>query len=219
MVRLSSRRRHLKVMMKEKKVFWENGSLVGEGLWGKASTNTGVVICHPHPQMGGSMHNNVVETIRDVFAAHDHSTLRFNFRGVGGSTGRYDEGRGEKQDVLSACEFMKNQDIDKIILAGYSFGAWVCCCLLKDRPSGIGSVILISPPQTYFTFNWEGLEGAVALMICGDSDPFCDVDGLKVSAKQIHAALTILPATDHFFAGREVQLAESLEQYFTEKKA
>jgi len=218
-VRLSPRRRHLKIMQQEEKVFWKNGLLTGEGLWRKMAGDAGVVICHPHPLMGGSMHNNVVETIRDVFSSGHYSTLRFNFRGVGESTGRYDEGGGEKQDILSACEFIKSQGIKKITLAGYSFGAWVCSRLLKDKPSLIGFTILISPPQKYFDFDWVGLEDAVELMICGDCDPFCDIDDLRKKAEYVHSKLTILHATDHFYTGQEARLAEYLRQYIHEKKA
>lgn len=219
MVRMPSRRRHLNIMHQEEKVSWKNGLLAGYGLWGRHTGLSGVLICHPHPLMGGSMDNNVVETIRDVFSSGGYSTLRFNFRGVGESTGVYDEGRGEKQDILSACSFMKNKGVEKITLAGYSFGAWVCSRLLKDKPSMIASTILISPPQKYFDFDWNGLENSVELIICGDSDPFCDIDNLRVSADMIHSKLTILQETDHFYAGREVQLAEHLRRFMNEKKA
>ena len=203
----------------EEKVFWKNGLLTGEGLWCQVSGDAGVVISHPHPLMGGSMHNNVVETIRDAFLSCGYSTLRFNFRGVGESTGDYDEGRGEMQDILSACEFMKSRGIEKITLAGYSFGAWVCCGLLKSKPSIAASVILISPPQKYFEFDWNGLGNAVELMICGDCDSFCDVDDLRSRAEYIHAQLTVLRATDHFYFGQEDQLAKHLRAYIHEKKA
>ena len=216
---MSSCGQHLNVMIQEEKVFWKNGMLAGEGLWRKAAGDAGVVICHPHPLMGGSMHNNVVETIRDVFSSCGYSTLRFNFRGVGESTGRYDEGRGEKQDVVSACEFIKRQGVEKITLAGYSFGAWVCCRLLADKPSLIVSTILISPPQKYFDFDWDGMVNAVEWMICGDGDPFCDVDDLRKNAEYIHSELTVCQATDHFYAGQEPRLAEYLKQYIYEKKA
>ena len=216
---MSSYGRDLSAMFREEKVFWKNGKLTGEGLWSRKTGSAGVVICHPHPMMGGSMDNNVVEAVRDAFSSGNYSTLRFNFRGVGGSTGRYDEGRGEKQDILSACEFIRNQGVETIITAGYSFGAWVCCRLLKDKPSNIASVILISPPQKYFEFDWNGLDNAVELIICGDSDQFCDIDELRMNAENIHSKLTILPATDHFYAGKEDQLAEHLRQYIYEKKA
>lgn len=203
----------------EEKVFWKNGTLTGEGLWRKMAGDEGVVICHPHPQMGGSMHNNVVETVRDEFLSGGYSTLRFNFRGVGESTGLYDEGVGEKQDILSACAFMQSQGIEKIILAGYSFGAWVCCRLLKDKPSVAASVILISPPQKYFEFEWRGLENTVELMICGDGDMFCDAKDLRKNAEYIHAKLAILRGADHFYFGEEARLAEHLQKYIHEKKA
>lgn len=205
-------------MFQEEKVFWSNGSLTGEGLWHQAAGDTGAVICHPHPLMGGSMHNNVVETVRDEWIAAGHSTLRFNFRGVGKSTGHYDEGRGEKQDLLSACAFAKSRGVEKIFLVGYSFGAWICCRLLKDQPLIAMSVCLVSPPLQYFEFVWEGLENAVELMICGDQDMFCDVAALRKKAELISAKLTILPGADHFYFGQEARLAERLRRYICEKK-
>ena len=86
--------------MKEEKVYMKNDLLILKDCWHKASGEKGVVICHPHSLMGGSMYNNVVEAIQEAFAAENYSTLRFNFRGVGGSTGIYDEGRGEQEDIL-----------------------------------------------------------------------------------------------------------------------
>lgn len=206
-------------MFQEEKVFWPNGSLTGEGLWHQAAGDAGAVICHPHPLMGGSMHNNVVETVRDEMIAAGHSTLRFNFRGVGKSTGHYDEGRGEKQDLLSACAFAKSRGVEKIFLVGYSFGAWICCRLLKDQPLIAASVCLVSPPLQYFEFDWTGLENAVELMICGDQDMFCDVADLRKKAELICAKLTILRGVDHFYFGQEARLAVHLRRYICEKKA
>ena len=205
--------------MLEETVFWPNGSLTGEGLWHQASGDTGAVICHPHPQMGGSMHNNVVETVRDEMIAAGCSTLRFNFRGVGESTGHYDEGRGEKQDLLSACTFAKSRGVEKIFLVGYSFGAWICCRLLKDRPRVASFVLLISPPVRYFEFEWKGLENTVEHMICGDQDMFCDIAALKEKEELIGAKLTVLRGVDHFYFGQEDRLTEHLRRYISEKKA
>ncbi len=99
----------------EEKVFWNNGSLKIEGMLWRSSLENGVVICHPHPLMGGSMHNNVVEAIRDIFALHNYTTLRFNFRGAGNSTGSYDEGRGEQEDILiSPRTYEKEWDEESI---------------------------------------------------------------------------------------------------------
>lgn len=205
--------------MKEERVFWQNGLFMGEGLLFKNEGEGGAVICHPHPQMGGSMFNNVVETACAVFQEAGYSTLRFNFRGVGESGGSYDEGEGEKQDILSACQFMKSQGIKKIFLVGYSFGAWICCRLLQKQPSLADEVILISPPQKYFVFDWTGLENVINLIICGDSDLFADATDLRTQALRIFAKWVLLPATDHFYFGREEQLAQCLNRYIYEKKA
>lgn len=209
----------MNMMDREEKVFWKNGSLIIEGLWIDSGGDTGVVICHPHPQMGGSMHNNVVEIIRDVFAATKYSTLRFNFRGVGGSTGRFDEGRGEVQDVLSACDYLNRKGIKKIVLAGYSFGAWVCCRLLKDHPFAFDATILVSPPDKFSPFDWTGLDGRVDLIINGNLDPFCDTDNLRKQAEKIGSKHLILKSVDHFYGGGDTQLAEGVKKFISEKRS
>ncbi len=107
----------------------------------------GAVICHPHPQFGGSMHNNVVESIEEGFVLSGFSTLRFNFRGVGYSEGTYDEGNGEIRDVVAACTFMRNL-IDhegRLVLAGYSFGAWVASRAAGDI-QGLEDLFLVAYP-------------------------------------------------------------------------
>ena len=93
----------------------------------EGSGSGGAVVCHPHPLYGGSMDNNVVEAMVDGFHQAGFTTVRFNFRGVGGSTGRYDEGDGETKDVIYACRFLKDHlgNPARFVLAGYSFGAWV----------------------------------------------------------------------------------------------
>lgn len=207
------------MMQQEEKALWKNGLLESEGFFCQASGDHGIVICHPHPLMGGSMHNNVVETIQEVFASEGFSTLRFNFRGVGASTGYYDEGRGEKQDIVSACNYLKSRGVQEVTLAGYSFGAWICCRLCADRPSGGGPIILISPPNKYFEFNWNLHDKSVKLIICGDSDSFCDADFLRETAKHIQAEYVILRSTDHFYAGKETELAGYLRRFIREKKA
>lgn len=204
--------------IEEERVVWKNDTFLGEGLWHRSRGTCGVVICHPHPLMGGSMYNNVVETVSHVFSACDYSTLRFNFRGVGGSTGRYDEGRGEKQDILSACKYLKDQGVENIVLAGYSFGAWVACRLVAEK-NVFSSVLLISPPQKYFDFDWARLKNAVNLMICGTCDQFCDADDLREKAQSIHSELILLPGADHFYAGEEPLLSQHLRKYIHEKKA
>jgi alpha/beta superfamily hydrolase len=113
---------------------------------------------------------------------------------------------------------VKDQGVETIVLAGYSFGAWVCCRLLAER-NLFSSVILISPPQKYFDFNWAGLMNAVDLIICGEFDEFCDADEVKKKAQAIHSKFIILPHADHFYAGQEPLLSQQLLKYIHEKKA
>lgn len=82
------------------------------------------VVCHPHPLYGGTMHGKVVVTASHAFLDLGIPSLRFNFRGVGKSSGRYDNGRGETDDVRAAIDYAASMS-EKIIIAGHSFGAWV----------------------------------------------------------------------------------------------
>ena len=77
-----------------------------EGVLHEGAGSGGAVICHPHPLYGGSMRNDVVEAMQEGFSKAGFTTLRFNFRGVGSSTGRYDEGVGEIEDLVAACRFL-----------------------------------------------------------------------------------------------------------------
>jgi alpha/beta superfamily hydrolase len=197
----------------EEIVCWNNGLLKIEGLLRKSSGENGVVICHPHPLMGGSMYNNVVEAIREAFASQNYTTLRFNFRGVGNSTGNYDEGRGEQTDILSAHEFLKKKGIEKIFLAGYSFGAWVGSKVLEKFNQLFAASILVSPPLNYFDFSWDNLKNKIDLVVSGDRDQFCDTEVLRKQAKKINSLMEKVYDTDHFYSGKEKELIDILLKY------
>ena len=99
---------------------------------GAATPSAGVVICHPHPQYGGEMTNNVVMAVSSSIVAYGMAALRFNFRGVGRSGGAYDNGVGEQDDALAALEALATgvvgddlPDEMRVGLAGYSFGGGV----------------------------------------------------------------------------------------------
>jgi len=200
-------------LAQEEKVYWINGSLKVEGMLGKQPGENGVVICHPHPLMGGSMHNNVVEAIQEAFALQNFTTLRFNFRGAGNSTGNYDEGRGEQADILSAHEFLKKNGTKKIFLAGYSFGAWVGSKVLEQFNQLFVVSILISPPLNYFDFSWDDLKNKIDLVVSGDRDQFCDAEVLRKQAKKINCPMETICETDHFYSGKEKELINVLLKY------
>jgi alpha/beta superfamily hydrolase len=202
--------------MPEEKIYIKQGPLIIEGLLSKASGEKGVVICHPHSLMGGSMYNNVVEALQKAFAAENFSTLRFNFRGVGGSTGVYDEGRGEKEDIFFACEYLKKNGMTKLFFAGYSFGAWVGSKIIEGSKNPFAASICISPPINYFNFNWDNLNNKINLFICGDCDQFCSLDVLIQKAKKINSPVETIRGADHFYMGKEKELTRILREHIIE---
>lgn len=198
--------------MIEKPVYFSSGAIQIEGLYAANDGGNGVVISHPHPQMGGSMHNNVVEALVEVFFAGGFSTLRFNFRGVGRSEGTYDEGKGEQEDLLSAGKYLANEGKKKIVLAGYSFGAWITVRAMK-RCIDFSDVILVSPPIDFLGFDWSGLAGRIGLVVCGDRDQFCPVDSLKRLVDSLECRLELVRGADHFYFMKEKGLKEAIGAY------
>lgn len=203
--------------MTEEKIFIKNGPLVIESLLHKANADKAVVICHPHSQMGGSMYNNVVETLQEAFASENVTTLRFNFRGVGASTGFYDEGNGEQQDIIAVCEYLKEQGFSELVFAGYSFGSWVGSKIIEIEVAPFSFIIFVAPPVNYFDFQWNDLKDKIDLIICGDSDQFCSLNILKREAAKINAPLEIIRGADHFYMGKERELAKILKQHTLNK--
>jgi uncharacterized protein len=197
----------------EEKVFIQNGALVIESLLERAPGEKGVVLCHPHPLMGGSMYNNVVEAVREAFISEAISTLRFNVRGVGASTGSYDEGEGEQEDILAVCAYLRKLGLKELFFAGYSFGAWVGSKILEGKENPFQFRICISPPVEYFDFKWEHLKNKIDLLICGDEDQFCGMDSLMKKAQMIKSPVEIIRRADHFYGGKEKELIRALQKY------
>jgi alpha/beta superfamily hydrolase len=197
--------------MKEEEVLFPSGPLLLEGRYAPSESVRGVVVTHPHPLMGGSLENNVVETLLETFFHQGYATLRFNFRGVGRSGGRYDEGMGEQDDLLAAVDVLRQKGAREIVLAGYSFGAWVTVQSLRRLPSLRGSV-LVSPPIDLMDFNFSGLNGKIRLILTGDRDPYCGITRLLEMAGRIQAPVKLLPGADHFYSGREKELSAALAE-------
>jgi alpha/beta superfamily hydrolase len=198
--------------MIEKSVNFRTGAIQIEGLYTVQNGENGVVISHPHPQMGGSMNNNVLEALVEVFFENNFSTLRFNFRGVGRSEGIYDNGAGEQEDLFAAVTFLANEGKKKIVLAGYSFGAWITVRMLNRRRD-FSDVVLVSPPIDFLDFDWSGLTGRIGLMICGDRDQFCPLESLKRLADDIQCRLEIVRGADHFYFMKEQGLKDRIDAY------
>ena len=161
------------------------------------------VICHPHPQYGGSMHNNVVLGIETALADAGITTLRFNFRGVGRSGGAFDGGRGEQDDVRRAIDFLSaDSSTGPIHLAGYSFGAFVgLIAAINDER--IASLSAIAPPTAIGSFAFITDCKKPLLAVAGSQDEFCSISEIKPLVDKIHGRLEIIPGADHFFLNQE----------------
>ena len=133
------------------------------------------LICHPHPQFGGTMDNKVVQTLHKAFAELGFATMRFNFRGVGASEGVFDNGIGETEDAAAALVWARAQVGDSIALvaAGFSFGCFVQTQLLpRSQPK---MLVLIAPAVSRFAIPEVAKD---TIVIHGDEDdvvPLADV--------------------------------------------
>lgn len=177
------------------------------------------VICHPHPRYGGSMDNNVVLAARDALAAAGFGTLRFNFRGVGGSGGRHAEGLGEAEDLGPVFAALTEREPGEVHLAAYSFGAWVALRATTDGRVTPASLMLFSPPVDFMPFGGLRLPDCPCLVVVGDRDEFCGLGSLDDWLNgQDTAALTkvVLPGGDHFYGGPDLSLKSAITDFVTE---
>jgi alpha/beta superfamily hydrolase len=180
-----------------------NALLEGEIIEGAAP---GVVLCHPHPLFGGSMDSVVIGALFEALGRAGQAVLRFNFRGVGASTGQYAGGAGEVMDVLGAVEYLREAcDCATTAIAGYSFGAAVALKALKESaavrfvavalPTEMGTEIYGNPP----------VEVRVpSFLAAGDRDDICRLENVgRVAEFAGPPEIFKLPGCDHFFSSLE----------------
>ncbi len=183
-----------------------------------ASPVAGAVICHPHPLYGGTMDNNVVAAVAQALQETNHSTLRFNFRGVGQSGGSHGGGVDEVEDVRAAIAFARDNaggDSMTAVLAAYSFGSAVAAGAMPDDDS-VSHLILLAPPTSMFDFSIlldDGEERARHIIV-GERDQFCDLEVLQDVFDKLPEpkSMTIIPRADHFLFGRDRALIEAVQE-------
>jgi alpha/beta superfamily hydrolase len=180
----------------------------------------GAVVCHPHPQFGGDMYNNVVGALVKACLGSGVAALRFNFRGVGESTGAYGGGEAEKSDVIAALDYLRaRREIDgsKVALTGYSFGAMVALRVADGRED-LAAVVAVSTPTQHATL--DGLHlAAPALFVTGDRDEYCDHELLQEHREQLGGDVTVVvvPGVDHFWWGSDGRLIEAVSGFLREQ--
>jgi uncharacterized protein len=191
----------------EDKIGFLSGTLHIEGLLNQNRGGRGVVVAHPHPLYGGNMHDFVVESIANAFWDSGYSTLKFNFRGVGKSQGKFDNGIGEQSDLISAIHYLFGLGITEVDLAGYSFGTWVISRIEPDS-AHIGQVVFVSPPFGLMDFEASFLVKRLSLVATGNLDPFSPPDLVRKKLAQWNcsAKLEVIAGSDHFYGGYHVTL-------------
>jgi len=200
--------------MAEERIFLEVKELKIEALLENFAGEKGVVISHPHPLYGGSMHNNVVKAVAQAYREQGYSTLRFNFRGVGLSEGDYDNGHGEQKDVHAALRYLSELGKTRIDLAGYSFGSWVNA-LGVDAFAEAGRLIMVSPPVDFIDFSFLKYTPRIRLVICGTLD---EIAGHKKVEKMLplwnrEATYRVIEGADHFYMGCEDEIKKIIGEF------
>ena len=161
------------------------------------------VLCHPHPQYGGSMHSLVIGELFRELPAHGVTCLRFNFRGVEGSGGSWDEGRGERADVHAALDALAARVPAEraLVLAGWSFGADMA--LSTDDPR-VRAWLAIAPPLYYAADpDAVGRDPRPKHLVLAERDQVRAPDDLRAATSGWSATtVEVVPGADHFFVGR-----------------
>lgn len=178
------------------------------------------LLLHPHPLQGGTMNNRITYTMYQTFQRLGFSVMRFNFRGVGRSQGRYDGGMGEIGDAAAALDWMQavNPNSSGLWISGYSFGAFVGMQLLMRRPE-ISGWISVAPPANHYDFGFLAPCPCGGLLVHGDSDELVPepavrkmVDKLNTQ-KGVTIDYRIIPGADHVFAPHAGTIAGYIEDY------
>ena len=158
------------------------------------------VICHPHPVHGGTMDNKVVITLARAFLQIGWRTVRFNFRGAGGSEGAWDEGRGEIDDAMAVIDAEREAD-KPFMLAGFSFGAYVAAAAAtrlpdRDKPQ---RMVLVGPSTQK-----QAMDPVPAdtIVVHGEADEVVPLAATLDWARPQSLPIIVLPGVGHFFHGQ-----------------
>lgn len=166
------------------------------------------VICHPHPQHGGTLDNKVVQTLARAFTQLGYTALRFNFRGVGASAGGWSQGPGEVDDALAVVGAFRAPG-QALVLAGFSFGAYVAsqaAARLAADGAPAEKLVLVAPAASRFDM------AAVppgTQVIHGESDDVVPLAAVFDWARPQALPVTVIPGAGHFFHG-QLPLLKSL---------
>lgn len=165
-----------------------------------APTRGVAVVCHPHPQHGGTLDNKVAQTLARAFVQLGYTSVRFNFRGVGKSQGTWDEGRGEVDDALAVVQAHRIAGLP-LVMAGFSFGGYVASRAAATLAEGAPAerLVLVAPAVQNFEM---AAVPADTLVIHGELDDVVPLAAAFDWARPQALPVTVLPGAGHFFHGQ-----------------
>ena len=173
--------------------------------WQTTATPRGVpagvaVVCHPHPQHGGTLDNKVAQTLARAFVQLGWRSVRFNFRGVGASQGAWDDGVGEVDDALAVIEAHRDPAAP-LMLAGFSFGAYVASEAAVRLPETAKPqrLVLVGPSTER---QQMATVPADTLVIHGESDEVVPLSATLAWARPQNLPVIVFPGVGHFFHGQ-----------------
>jgi uncharacterized protein len=161
------------------------------------------VCCHPHPLYGGTMQNKVVHTLARAAQDQGVTSLRFNFRGVGASGGKYDDAVGETDDAIAVADWCRRElGADRLWALGFSFGSYVAFRLAAARDARL--LVTVAPPVQRFDFTQLQVPPCPWLVVQGDADEVVNHEAVLDWTRALEPApeVEILPGAEHFFHGR-----------------
>jgi alpha/beta superfamily hydrolase len=166
------------------------------------------IVCHPHPQQGGTLDNKVAQTLARAFVQLGYTAVRFNFRGVGGSEGEWDNGVGEIDDALAVIAAYRNPALP-LALAGFSFGGFVTAEAAQRLPEGSKAerLVLVGPSTKVQNVPKVPED---TLVIHGEADDVVPLSATLDWARPQALPVLVIPGVGHFFHGQLPLLRNSV---------
>ncbi|MDP1650501.1 MAG: alpha/beta fold hydrolase [Rubrivivax sp.] len=158
------------------------------------------VLCHPHPQHGGTMDNKIVQTLARTLVGLGYTSVRFNFRGIGASAGHWDHGSGEVDDALAVIQAHRAPG-QPLVVGGFSFGAYVASQAAARLPAGEAAERLVLVGPAVQTFDVAAVP-ADTLVIHGEADDVVPLAAVFDWARPQALPVTVVPGAGHFFHGQ-----------------
>lgn len=184
------------------------------------------LVLHPHPEHGGTMNNKVTYALYRTFVEMGFNTMRFNFRGVGKSEGRFGQGEGELSDAACILDWMQtyNPAPASCWVAGFSFGAWISMQLLMRRPE-IEGFVSVSPPANMYDFSFLAPCPVSGLMLQGAQDQIVTTESVtKLCEKlalqrNIEVTQKIIEGADHFYGQQLDRVVSEVKSYVSQMRS